>query len=496
MSLPVSPESLLQALYETLPDPVMILNAERKFVATNAAASEVFGYSAQEFLGMGPEQFYASAADAREVGEAFFPLEKETKPLHRRLNFLRRDGSIIPIELTANKVRDAEGKAVALVAILRDLSETVAAQEERLRAESILNTALDSISEGFVIFDDQDRLLLCNDAHRKVYAKSAPALQLGNTFESIVRYGLEHGQYPDAGDTQESRETWLSERLNRHNTPVGPFLQRLGPDSWMQIEERVTAENYRVGVRTDVSALRRAKSESERLGAILEGVAQEVYLVRLRDRKFIYANKSACDNLQYRLEELQETDPRLINDDPAPMQLAEKFGPILSGAARVLSADTRHKRRDGTTYMLRGRYERLDYDSEPVLLALGDDITERLEFEQALARKEHEFETLVQNLPDFITRAKADTTLTYVNENCARFVGLEVDEMIGRKFLEFAPDEYRTELMGHLGSLTPENPMATSEQAMVSQSGEKSWYLWSNLMRTESPWNWYRLDAT
>lgn len=486
MSLPFSPESLLQALYETLPDPVMIIDADRKFVGSNAAASEVFGYSAQEFLEMGPAAFYASAADAREVGEEFFPLDKEANRLHRRYDFLRRDGTVIPVELTANKVRDADGTAVALVAILRDLSETVAAQAERLRAESILNTALDSISEGFVIFDEQDRLLLCNDAHRKVYAKSAPAFELGNTFESIVRYGLENGQYPDAGDTPEARETWLAERLKSHEVPDGPFIQRIGPDRWLQIEERVTAENYRVGVRTDVSALRRAKSESERLGAILEGVSQEVYLLRLRDRKFIYANRAACDNLQYRLEDLRETDPRLINDDPEPQKLAEKFGPILSGATRVLSTDTRHKRKDGTNYMLRARYERLDYDSEPVLLVLGDDITERLEIEQALARKEHEFETLVQNLPDFITRAKADTTLTYVNENYARFVGLDVDQMIGRKFLEFVPDNNRSGVMAHLANLTPESPIATSEQAMVSQSGEPLWYMWSNLMVFEN----------
>ncbi|WP_417413174.1 PAS domain S-box protein [Hoeflea sp.] len=482
MSFPVAPERLLEALYETLPDPVFIINADRRIVASNAAASKVFGYSAQELLGMGPEQFYASAADIREVGEAFFPLGKETARLHRRSDFLRRDGSVIPVELTVNKIRDADGTAVALVVILRDLTEAVASQEQRLRAESILNTALDAISESFVVFDDQDRLLLFNNSYRRVYAKSEPALQVGNTFESIVRYGLENGQYPDAGETPEAREAWLADRLKKHKAPDGPFLQRIGADRWLQIEERVTADNYHVGVRTDVSALRRAKSESERLGAILEEVAQEVFLLRLRDRKFIYANKAACDNLQYSLEELREMEPELISDDPESQNLAEKFGPILSGETRVQSADTRHKRKDGTTYTLRGRYERLDFDSEPVLLALGDDITERLEIEKALARKEQEFEDLVQNLPDLITRANADTTLTYVNENYARFIGLDVDQMIGRKFIEFIRENDRPLVLAHLADLTPESPMATSEQTMISPSGEPLWYLWSNLM--------------
>jgi PAS domain-containing protein len=79
--------------------------------------------------------------------------------------------------------------------------------------------------------------------------------------------------------------------------------------------------------------------------------------------------------------------------------------------------DTEHRRKDGTTYKCRVRVERLDDLSEKVVVAFAEDATERLEFEQAIERKQQEFETLVQNLPDIITRAKRDTTLTYANAN-------------------------------------------------------------------------------
>jgi PAS domain-containing protein len=85
----------------------------------------------------------------------------------------------------------------------------------------------------------------------------------------------------------------------------------------------------------------------------------------------------------------------------------------------VVTLDTEHRRKDGTTYKCRVRVERLDDLSERVVVAFAEDITERLEFERAIERKQHEFETLVRNLPDIITRAKPDTTLTYVNANYA-----------------------------------------------------------------------------
>jgi light-regulated signal transduction histidine kinase (bacteriophytochrome) len=56
----------------------------------------------------------------------------------------------------------------------------------------------------------------------------------------------------------------------------------------------------------------------------------------------------------------------------------------------------------------------------------------------------------------------------------------------GRKFLDFVPEEHRPELIAHLSSLSPKKPLKTSEQAMVSSTGEQFWYLWSNLMVFEN----------
>ena len=478
----LSPENLLKALYETLPDPVLIVNDQRFIVAANPAATTKFGYSNDELVGMGPAELYASAADAKDVGDAIYPVSTETRALHRRLRLKRKDGSVFPSELTVSRLDSPDSDAIGLVALIRDLSEFHHAQEERLRAEATLNTALGSISEGFVIYDEQDRLVLCNDAYRNIYAISGPAMQLGETFETIVRYGVEHGQYPDVGETKEEREAWVAQRLQRHNRPGEPFIQVVNPNRWLLVEERVTEDNLRVGVRTDVSKLSEAKNEAERLGLIIENVEQEVYLASMRDKKFISVNKAARVNLQYSMEEIREMTARDLNVELSEHEMAALIAPIASGEAKVQVFNTTHRRKDGSTYPCRVRLERMDDFDEPVALAFVEDITDRLEIERALEQKEHEFQTLVRNLPDFITRAKPDTTLTYVNENYARFVGLTPDDMIGRKFMDFVPEADRAVLAEHLAGLSSERPLKTSEQAMFNLSGETEWYLWSNLM--------------
>jgi PAS domain S-box-containing protein len=481
-----SPDSLLKALYETLPDPVLVVDGERQIVAANAAAVSMFGYSEQELLKMQPRQLHDSRAESREIGEELFPLNPKLEKLHRQVHFRRKDGSVLPVQLTVSHIKTPDGEPVGLVAVIRDLTEVLAAQEQKQRAESLLKTAFASISEGFVVFDDSDRLVLCNDAYREIYALSAPAIQPGRTFESILRYGLEYGQYPDAGSTPEARQAWLDERLRNHARPGEPIIQRVGAERWVQVEESVIKDDYKVGLRTDVSALIRIKSEAERLGLILEGVAQEIYLINLFDGRIINANKSARENLQYSLEEIREMTPSDINVGHSVYEIAEMIAPMVSGEAKVLTMDTEHRRKDGTTYKCRVRLERMDDVAEPVAMAFAEDITERLEFERAIERKQHEFETLVRNLPDIITRSKPDTTLTYVNANYAAFTGLTPEEMLGRKFIEFTPDEIRAELVGHLECLTPEDPIRTIEQMMQHHTGERRWYLWSNLMVFEN----------
>ena len=142
----LSPENMLKALYDTLPDPVLVVDASRHILAANPATAEKFGYTAQELVGMNAVGLYASSKDAEEVGNALYPLSRKAKSIHRRLDLRRKDGSVFPSELTVSPIALADGEAFGSVALVRDLSEIYRAQEQRLRAEAILNTALDTIS--------------------------------------------------------------------------------------------------------------------------------------------------------------------------------------------------------------------------------------------------------------------------------------------------------------------------------------------------------------
>ncbi|HET7921652.1 MAG TPA: response regulator, partial [Gammaproteobacteria bacterium] len=65
----------------------------------------------------------------------------------------------------------------------------------RQRAEEQLADALAYIEDGFILFDADDRLVVCNEQLRRMYPDMADALQPGHRFEDILRIGFKQDQF-------------------------------------------------------------------------------------------------------------------------------------------------------------------------------------------------------------------------------------------------------------------------------------------------------------
>lgn len=120
--------------------------------------------------------------------------------------------------------------------------------------------ALEALPDGFVLFDREDRLLSCNQRYREIYPESAPAMVPGATFESILKYGLERGQYADAIGREGE---WLQERLDQHRHPQGLLEQNLGDGRWLRILDQPTPDGGRVGLRVDITQLKEQQAALE-----------------------------------------------------------------------------------------------------------------------------------------------------------------------------------------------------------------------------------------
>ncbi|UPY35653.1 ATP-binding protein [Sediminicoccus sp. KRV36] len=154
------------------------------------------------------------------------------------------------------------------------------AESDRDRWRSTLASALDSMTDGFVLFGPDDRLVICNQRFREMYALSAPFIREGAYFRDIMREGALRGQFPQlTGDIEAAIDEMVRWRRSK-----GPPLESLLPDGrWILITERMTPDGGTIGIRTDITELKRANEELARArdAAHAEDEAKGMFLARM-----------------------------------------------------------------------------------------------------------------------------------------------------------------------------------------------------------------------
>lgn len=171
---------------------------------------------------------------------------------------------------------DEIGRMAKALRVFRDTAIEV--EEKNLRtvaeARQRLIDAIESISEGFAFYDNEDRLLVCNSRYRDIlYPGMDDTVVSGTHFEAIIRAAAERGLIEDAiGREQE----WLAERLEAHRNPTGTLLQQRGPDRWIQISERRISGGGTVAVYSDITELKRREQDLSEKSVALEALSAKL----------------------------------------------------------------------------------------------------------------------------------------------------------------------------------------------------------------------------
>lgn len=172
-------------------------------------------------------------------------------------------GTLCVLDTRPRTLSETDRRSLAdLAAVVMDALDTRLIIDRAETAERRLIDAVECLPDGFVLYDKDDRLVICNRRYREIYAESADYIRAGVSFEELIRKGVERGQYPDAVGNEEA---WIAERLEAHQNPGDPIEQHLPGDIWFRVQERRTSEGGLVGFRFDITKLKRQERDLARL---------------------------------------------------------------------------------------------------------------------------------------------------------------------------------------------------------------------------------------
>jgi adenylate cyclase len=160
--------------------------------------------------------------------------------------------------------KDELGRMAQALTVFRDTAKEVEAANLReiREARRRLTDAIESISEGFALYDAEDQLVLCNSRYRELLYPPGlkDAIVPGMTFEAVVRSAAEKGLIRSADGRIDA---WVAERVTQHRDPRGPHFQERADGTWIRVNERRTEDGGTVGVYTDITELKRREEDLE-----------------------------------------------------------------------------------------------------------------------------------------------------------------------------------------------------------------------------------------
>jgi len=255
VSKPATPEvrSLISSLYEiNAAMDSMTTTTDLIFVyVKNGQPNEAARYNAamDRAFGQVLDEIAKSEAVIRGIQSDYFQAQLGEAGRLGRFEYLI--GGVIFVVVTLVVLYGHRMQKVMAAAEAERLRLIAALKESEATAQSRLHDAIESMNGGFVLYDGEDRLVMCNETYRAMYPQTRDLNVAGTRFEDLIRADVARGQVPEALGREEQ---WLAERMRTHLSDRSTSEQQLADGRWILVNEQRTGEGGVVGIRTDISA--------------------------------------------------------------------------------------------------------------------------------------------------------------------------------------------------------------------------------------------------
>ncbi|MGQ9806834.1 MAG: two-component system sensor histidine kinase NtrB [Chlorobiales bacterium] len=127
-------KKFINSLLENSPDAIALIDARRRIVMWNAAASELFGYKQAQLLGKALEKL---AVDESLVRSVLKEAEKKGKVFGAELPMTTQDQQQLPVSMSVSEIESASEKEANFLVVMRDASELRKMRDKVIDAERL-----------------------------------------------------------------------------------------------------------------------------------------------------------------------------------------------------------------------------------------------------------------------------------------------------------------------------------------------------------------------
>ncbi|EDP63503.1 multi-sensor hybrid histidine kinase [alpha proteobacterium BAL199] len=359
------------------------------------------------------------------------------------------DGTVRKVACRGTTERGRDGKATAVVGVLQDLTDQIAAREtlaERNRALAILRETVEIVPYSISVYDEHDRFVLANRKYFELYPYLENETKLiGKTFEDVLRISLQNKVIMDR-TALEDPENYVAARMADRRGGLPMAERRLANGHWYLIRENRTTSGHTISTRIDITEQKQAQLELGRTMEVLQATLDTMPNALIAfdaDNRLMAWNSAFVSLVGVEPERFERGRPLrgLTKDVLAKLPSTETgIRPMFLHIARRSPADFEWRRNDGEIYAVLGR---------PMpnggYVTLFRNVTTERRAQVRAAQFEHRLSNALELMSEGFALFDANDILILCNETYRRMYGKSTAYIRpGRRFVDIVRDAAAT----------------------------------------------------
>lgn len=226
-----------------------------RYTYISDGAADLFGVTPDEILADPNALFDCHGAQYRETfRESLLEATRELRMWDVEATIVTRDGQRKFTHAIARPHREPDG-TVLWDGIILDTTRIKEAELEAAATEArTRESILESISQGLVLYDKNDKLVVCNSHFRSLYPDLAGLIRPGVMYETIVRATIDCGLDIQTGDTDSDED--LRRDIESYRSREDATEWHLPDGRWILINENRKADGGTAVIYTDITELK------------------------------------------------------------------------------------------------------------------------------------------------------------------------------------------------------------------------------------------------
>ncbi len=337
-------------------------------------------------------------------------LNSTGQPVRYEKEYIRKDGSRIPIELLVHMTLDIEGNPEYYYSFITDISDRKKDEEDLKRQAALLDVSYEAIFS----WDYDGGIISWNQGAERLYGYSNPEAV------GVVSHQLLKTEFPiefnEFTKILSNDKIWTGELT--HTTKSG---KKIIVESRQQLIQDASNRNIVIETNRDITERKKAeealKLSEQRISDMIESIRDYIYSID-KNWEFIYVNEPSAKDVGYKSSELVNKNIWKTVNKLAGTKLEKEF--------REAMNKREIRQFEWKTLYTDSYREFTVYPSTDGITVYGKDITKRKKAEEEIEFEKKRLETILETSPSAVIIVEAEGNISYINKRARHLYGVNI----------------------------------------------------------------------